>query len=225
MTYKYISRQIASAVVTCLKNYTHVLHFVGFCQFYLHDLGLLHWHGHSMSEAYQKNMRKYNSRIRCEPSNQRNENVQVLYYRTRPSLCISTTEGWACNTCEKHRLKLKKTMTAIVSQLCLSQCMASKWCNNSYRLVRSITTTSFEHLWCWLVSPSFINPFHTNCRILKYPIRKDISHHIYEYILPIFSLSMCYIAGALDSACWHWNTLEWCQLNAFQASSVMHLVF
>ena len=125
----------------------------------------------------------------------------------------------------KAQVKVKKTMTAIVSQLCLSQCMASKWCNNSYRLVRSITTTSFEHLWCWLVSPSFINPFHTNCRILKYPIRKDISHHIYEYILPIFSLSMCYIAGALDSVCWHWNTLEWCQLNAFQASSVMHLVF
>ena len=57
-------------------------------------------------------------------------------YHTR-SCAYQWFQGCACKVCETHRLTVKwqkptgSSSTALVTQLCLSQCMTSQWCNHS----------------------------------------------------------------------------------------------
>ena len=65
---------------------------------------------------------------------------QCQYYHTCPC-AYQWFQGCACKVCGTHRLKVKwqkrtgQRSTAIVTQLCLSQCMTSQWrnhcCNHS----------------------------------------------------------------------------------------------
>ena len=57
------------------------------------------------------------------------------FYHTRPC-AYQWFQGCECKVCETHGLKVKwqkrigERSTAIVIQLCLSQCMTSQWCNH-----------------------------------------------------------------------------------------------
>ena len=59
-----------------------------------------------------------------------------IFYHTRPC-AYQWFQGCACKVCETHRLKAKwqkrtgQRSPASVTQLCLSQCMTSQWCNHS----------------------------------------------------------------------------------------------
>ena len=98
--------------------------------------------------------------------------------------------------------------------------MTSQWCNHSDHCC------NHSAHFITIVSSSFINPLDKNCKINSQLSNetRHIFHHINEY-------TFCILISMYDKSrntwlCvhWQWNTLEWCQLNALQASHVVHLV-
>ena len=67
----------------------------------------------------------------CIVHKQCHKRANLHIYHTCPC-AYQWFQGCACKVCETHRLKVKwQKRTAIVTQLCLSQCMTSQWCNRS----------------------------------------------------------------------------------------------
>ena len=114
-----------------------------------------------------------------------------------------------------------------MTQLCLSQSMTSQWCNHSdYCCNHSDHLITIGHQQKPIVPSSFVNPLDTNCKINSQ--LSNETRHIFHHIMNIlfaFQISMCDKSrNTWLCVHWQWNTLEWCQLNALQASPVVHLV-
>ena len=93
-----------------------------------------------------------------------------------------------------------------MTQLCLSQCMTSQWCNHSDHCCNhSDHLITIGHRQWPIVSSSFVNPLDTNCKInyqLSNEAMTHISSHKWIYFLH-FKIACVIKAGTLGSPVVH----------------------